>query len=84
MKNILILLIFISSVCNGQIKDFFKYSTFYTSMSMNTSFTERENYVAIQTTLLLGMLMAGSIFLIILLYGIAVKNLLIKIFGLDI
>jgi len=47
MKNILILLIFIGSICNGQVKDFFKYSTFYTSMSMNTSFTEREDYVAI-------------------------------------
>ena len=47
MKNILILLIFVSSVCNAQIKNFFKYSTFYTSMSMNTSMIERENYIAI-------------------------------------
>ena len=47
MKNILFLLIFISSLCNAQIKNFFKYSTFYTSMSMNTSFVERDDYIAI-------------------------------------
>ena len=47
MKNIIILLIFVSSVCNAQIKNFFKYSTFYTSMSMSTSFSERENYIAV-------------------------------------
>ena len=27
--------------------DFFKYSTFYTSMTMNTSFSERGDYIAI-------------------------------------
>ena len=47
MKNIIILLIFVSSLCNAQIKNFFKYSTFYTSMSMNTSFVERGDYIAI-------------------------------------
>ena len=47
MKNLLILLIFVSSVCNAQLKNFFKYSTVYTSMSMNTSFSERENYIAV-------------------------------------
>ena len=47
IKNILILLIFISSLCDAQIKNFFKYSTFYTSMSMNTSFVERDDYIAI-------------------------------------
>ena len=47
MKNILILLIFVSSVCNAQIKNFFKYSTFYTSMNMNTSFVERDDYIAV-------------------------------------
>ena len=47
MKNILYLLIFISTLCNAQIKDFFKYSTFYTSMNMNTSFVERDDYIAI-------------------------------------
>jgi hypothetical protein len=45
MKYILILL-FITAQCYSQI-DFLKYSTFYTSMSMNTSMMERENYMAI-------------------------------------
>ena len=47
MKQLLILFLFISTICTAQIKDFFKYSTFYTSMTMNTSMTERENYIAI-------------------------------------
>ena len=47
MKNIIILLIFVSSLCNAQIKNFFKYSTFYTSMSMNTSFVESDDYIAV-------------------------------------
>ena len=47
MKNILLLFLFVSTVCTAQFKDFFKYSTFYTSMTMNTSMTEREDYIAI-------------------------------------
>jgi hypothetical protein len=47
MKNIIILLLFVNTVCVGQIKDFFKYSTFYTSMTMGTSFVEQEDYIAI-------------------------------------
>ena len=46
MKKLLLLFL-ISTICTAQIKDFFKYSTFYTSMSMNTSFVEKENYTAI-------------------------------------
>jgi len=29
--------------------DFFKYSTFYTSMTMNTPFVERGDYIAIES-----------------------------------
>ena len=47
MKNIIILLLLVNTVCVGQIKDFFKYSTFYTSMTMGTSFVEQEDYIAI-------------------------------------
>ena len=47
MKNIIILLLLISSICTSQIKDFFKYSTFYTSMTMGTSFVETEDYTAV-------------------------------------
>ena len=47
MKKLIILFLLISTICAGQIKDFFKYSTFYTSMTTNTSFTEREDYIAI-------------------------------------
>ena len=47
MKHLLLLFLLISTISTAQIKDFFKYSTFYTSMSMNTSFVERENYRAV-------------------------------------
>ena len=48
MKKLLILFLLIYSVGNAQeLKNFFKYSTFYTSMSTNTSFTERDDYIAI-------------------------------------
>ena len=47
MKKILILFLLVSTVCTGQIKDFFKYSTFYTSMTMETSFTENGDYIAV-------------------------------------
>ena len=47
MKKILLLFLLVSTVCTAQIKDFFKYSTFYSSMSMNTSFVEREDYRAV-------------------------------------
>ena len=46
MKQLLLLFIFITTIGNAQIKDFFKYSTFYTSMTMGTSMAEREDYVA--------------------------------------
>ncbi len=47
MKKIIILLLLINSVCAGQVKDFFKYSTFYTSMTMGTSMVETEDYIAV-------------------------------------
>ena len=48
MKKLLILFLLICSVGYTQeLKNFFKYSTFYTSMSTNTSFTERDDYIAI-------------------------------------
>ena len=47
IRNLIILLFLISTIGCAQIKNFFKYSTFYTSMSMNTSMIERENYIAI-------------------------------------
>ena len=48
MKNIItILLVLICGVSNAQLQDFFKYSTFYTSMTTGTSFTEREDYIAV-------------------------------------
>ena len=43
IKYLFLLLPFLSF---GQI-DFFKYSTLYTSMSMNTSFIERQDYIAV-------------------------------------
>ena len=46
MKQLLLLFIFITTIGNAQVKDFFKYSTFYTSMTMGTSMAEREDYVA--------------------------------------
>ena len=46
MKNLILILLFCFSFANGQ-SNFFKYSTFYTSMSMGTSMTEREDYIAI-------------------------------------
>lgn len=47
MKHLLLLFLLVCTVSTAQIKDFFKFSTFYTSMSMNTSFVERENYRAV-------------------------------------
>ena len=48
MKKILILFILICSVGYTQeLKNFFKYSTFYTSIQTNTSFVEGEDYIAI-------------------------------------
>ena len=47
MKQIIILFLLVCTVSTAQIKEFFQYSTFYTSMSMNTSFVEREDYRAI-------------------------------------
>ena len=47
MKQIIILLLLVCTVSTAQIKEFFQYSTFYTSSSMNTSFVEREDYRAV-------------------------------------
>ena len=47
MKNLLLLFLLVSTISTAQIKDFFQYSTFYSSMSMNTSFVEREDYRAV-------------------------------------
>jgi len=47
MKNLLLIFILISTIGSAQIKDFFKYSTFYTSMTMGTSFVEDQDYIAI-------------------------------------
>ena len=44
IKYILLLLPFLTLGQSG----FFKYSTFYTSMSMNTSMIENQNYIAVQ------------------------------------
>ena len=47
MKNrILGILLLCISMLTAQ-GNFLKYSTFYTSMTMGTSFVERENYIAI-------------------------------------
>ena len=40
MKNILVILLLLCSVANSQIKDFFKYSTFYISSSVSSSTLE--------------------------------------------
>ena len=48
MKNtIFTILILFCTLANAQFNDFFKYSTFYTSVTMGTSMVERENYIAI-------------------------------------
>ena len=47
MKKLIILFLLISATCTGQIKDFFKYSTLYTSMTVGTSFVETEDYIAV-------------------------------------
>ena len=47
MKKLIILFVLISTICNAQLKDFFKYSTVYTSMTMGTSFIEDEDYIAV-------------------------------------
>ena len=44
MKNILVILVLLCSVANAQIKDFFKYSTFYVSSSMSSSTLEDGMY----------------------------------------
>tara|TARA_R100001443_G_C3363126_1_gene179435 strand:- start:379 stop:1452 length:1074 start_codon:yes stop_codon:yes gene_type:complete len=43
---VIMILVFGVSAAFGQ-GDFFKYSTFYTSMTMNTPFTERGDYIAV-------------------------------------
>lgn len=47
MKKLIILFLMISTICTSQIKDFFKYSTFYASMTTGTSFVEQEDYRAV-------------------------------------
>ena len=53
MKKILLLLVVLliscatPKKCCAQIEDFFKYSTFYTSVTTSTPFTEREDYIAV-------------------------------------
>ena len=47
MRNLFIIFILISTVASAQVKNFFKYSTFYTSMTMGTSFVEDQDYIAI-------------------------------------
>jgi len=56
MKKLLLLLVVLLISCATpdkccaqaiEIKDFFKYSTFYTSVTVNTPFTEREDYIAV-------------------------------------
>ena len=43
---VMMIVVFGASMAFGQ-GDFFKYSTFYTSMSMETSMIDREDYIAI-------------------------------------
>ena len=45
--RLLFILLLACTISNAQIKDFFKYSTFYTSMTMGTSFVEQEDYIAV-------------------------------------
>jgi hypothetical protein len=48
MKKLLILFVLFFNIANAQIfKDFFKYSTFYSSATTNTSMSERQDYIAI-------------------------------------
>ena len=47
MKYLILLFLLVSTVCTAQFKDFFKYSTIYTSMTMNTSMIETEDYIAV-------------------------------------
>jgi len=71
MIRLLLLLPFLSF---GQI-DFFKYSTIYTSMNVNTSMIEQEDYRS--------MLPILSIYLIIHLYVVVGIYIMSRIFGLD-
>ena len=45
MKKLLLLFL-VSTLCGAQ-GNFLKYSTFYTSMTMGTSFVEAEDYIAV-------------------------------------
>tara|TARA_R100000988_G_scaffold103440_1_gene82800 strand:- start:3724 stop:4782 length:1059 start_codon:yes stop_codon:yes gene_type:complete len=47
MRNLITIFLLFFFVSEAQIKDFFKYSTVYTSSSMSTPFSEREDYIAI-------------------------------------
>ena len=47
MKKLILLFVLISTICNAQIKDFFKYSTLYTSMTVGTSFVETEDSISV-------------------------------------
>ena len=47
MKKLILILCLISICANAQIKNFFKYSTFYSSASMSSPFVERNDYIAV-------------------------------------
>ena len=47
IRYIYIILIFVCQLSFGQIENLFKYSTFYTSMSMGSPMVERDDYIAI-------------------------------------
>ena len=47
MKKLILILCLISICANAQIKNFFKYSTFYASASMSSPFVERNDYIAV-------------------------------------
>ena len=51
MKNIIFIILFCVSVLSAQ-NNFFKYSTFYTSMSTGTSFIEDQDYIAVVISIL--------------------------------
>ena len=47
VKLLLILVLFINTASSQTLENFFKYSTFYASSTMNTPFMEREDYIAV-------------------------------------
>ena len=47
MKKLIFFFILLSTISSAQIENFFKYSTFYTSFNTNSSFVERDDYIAV-------------------------------------